>query len=380
MKKDLKKKFNVIHIVEDASLDTGGGIATVVKILTTDMCNDSLKHEVICNNSSELPLSNGAGKITVFNKSDLFGWGYSMELKDHLEMKSKEPNTIFHVHGIWKAIHYLAFKSSKRNGTPCLVSLHGILEPNLSNAQGVLKRLKKGLYWKILSRTFGDLQNIHAITSIEAGNLKSIFSKSNISIIPNSMEICLNLDISSIKEDEKYFLFIGRLVGPKGIDVLVESFISSNLAPNFKLKIVGPIEDASLWRKIEKIIDQHDSIEYLGFRSGKEKDDLIAAAWSVVLPSRMETIGMVNLEAAGLGCPSITTYETGLDDWEEGGGILIESNSIEACKNALLMAGSWSVSERKTRGQRSHHLARQRYSIPVTNLSWENLYSKLLGQ
>ena len=67
MKKDLKKKFNVIHIVEDASLDTGGGIATVVKILTTDMCNDSLKHEVICNNSSELPLSNGAGKITVFN-------------------------------------------------------------------------------------------------------------------------------------------------------------------------------------------------------------------------------------------------------------------------------------------------------------------------
>ena len=28
--------------------------------------------------------------------------------------------------------------------------------------------------------------------------------------------------------------------------------------------------------------------------------------------------GMVNLEAANLGCPSITTFETGLHDWGEG--------------------------------------------------------------
>ena len=33
-----------------------------------------------------------------------------------------------------------------------------------------------------------------------------------------------------------------------------------------------------------------------------------------------EVIGMVNLEAANLGCPSITTFETGLHDWEEAVG------------------------------------------------------------
>ena len=152
---------------------------------------------------------------------------------------------------------------------------------------------------------------------------------------------------------------------------MVESFISSNLAPNFKLKIVGPIEDAALWKKIEKIIDRHESIEYLGFRSGKAKDDLIAGAWSLVLPSRMEAIGMVNLEAAGLGCPSITTYETGLNDWEEGGGILIESNSLRLVKMHYL----WRV-----RGQFREENKRPTKSSPSTAKIQHSGYKFVMGK
>ncbi len=380
MKMGLQKKLNVIHIVEDASANTGGGIEAVIKILTNGIRGDLVQHEVVCNNTSELPSPKDIKKITVFKKSDFFGWGYSKELKDFLFMKSKEPNTIFHIHGVWKAIQYFAVKSSITNRTPCLISLHGILEPNLTKAQGFLKRVKKSLYWKIVSNTFNKLHNVHAITSTEACNLKSRFRTSKIFVIPNSMKIQGSLDMSSIRENEKYFLFIGRIVAPKGIDILVESFVSSNLAPDIKLKIIGPIEDVKFWTNIKKIIDQHDSIEYLGFKFGKEKDDLIANAWCLVLPSRMEVIGMVNLEAANLGCPTITTRETGLHDWEEGGGILIASNSVESCKNALVKTSLWSLAERKTRGRRSHHLALEKYNITVTNKSWENLYLSLLGR
>jgi len=375
-----QKKTNIIHVVEDASAETGGGVATVVKILTSGVSNELIQHEIVCNTAPKLSFYEGNIKITAFKKSDFLGWGYSGELKDFFSKKSKEPNTIFHVHGIWKAIQYFAVKASINNKTPCLISLHGTLEPNLSYSQAFLKRTKKNLYWKIFSNTFNRIKNVHAITSMEETNLKSKFRKSKMTIIPNSMKIHDNLCMPLIKENEKYFLFIGRLVAPKGIDILVKSFISSNLSPDYKLKIIGPIEDDIFWTSIKILIDQHESIEYLGFKSGKEKDELIANAWCLVLPSRMEAIGMVNLEAANLGCPSITTHETGLYDWEEGGGMLIESNSVDACKDALVKSSLWTVSERKTRGELSYNLVFKKYNVSVTNDSWKKLYLGLTSK
>ena len=53
----------------------------------------------------------------------------------------------------------------------------------------LFKRTIKYLYWKIFSKVFNKVQNIHAITNMEAKNLRSIFKNSNIAIIPNSMMI-----------------------------------------------------------------------------------------------------------------------------------------------------------------------------------------------
>ena len=76
--------------------------------------------------------------------------------------------------------------------------------------------------------------------------------------------------MSLTKDYERYFLFIEDCWS-KGNRYISGIFISSHLNKDFKLKIIGPIEDASLWANLKKLIDQHESIEYLGFRSGKEK-------------------------------------------------------------------------------------------------------------
>ena len=41
-------------------------------------------------------------------------------------------------------------------------------------------------------------------------------------------------------------------------------------------------------------------------------------AAAVAVPSVSEVMGMVNLEAAACCTPTITAYETGLEDWEDG--------------------------------------------------------------
>ena len=92
-------------------------------------------------------------------------------------------------------------------------------------------------------------------------------------------------------------------------------------------------------------------------------------AWACVVPSRMEAIGMVNLEVANEFCPSITTFQTELNDWEKGGGLLINADSIKSCKEAITTE-IWTLKERISRGLESFKLVNKKYNIAVTNKSW----------
>jgi glycosyltransferase involved in cell wall biosynthesis len=90
-------------------------------------------------------------------------------------------------------------------------------------------------------------------------------------------------------------------------------------------------------------------------------------------------MSMVNLEGAACGVPSITTHETGLWDWEKGGGLLIHP-TIDELAMALRSAASWSVEERNERGCRSHQLLTSRYSWDEVIPQWKQLYEELIGK
>lgn len=371
-----KEKFTIIHLVEDIS-PISGGVATVVNMLSKELTDDNFKHEVVCNFALNNKLSNKVS-LKVFRPSKFsLGWGFSFNLLNFIFKRAQQPNTIFHVHGVWKAIHLIGVLASIKNKTPILLTLHGMMAPMLWNTQGLLKKFKKDIYWSISSNFFKKIKYVHAITEIEKKDLKKNFPTSDISVIPNSMLIenpnkKINLKV------KRYFLFLGRLHPQKGLDILVKAYLKTNLDKNIKLKIVGPVGHEHYWDKIRNEIKYCDSIEYLGTKFGKEKEDLIKNAWVCVVPSRMEAVGMVNLESANLRCPSITTIETGLDDWEEGGGVLIRAESINDCKEALIKCSNWSSKDRLHRGEQSYKLAFKKYNINKTNLSWLNLYNYLL--
>ncbi len=122
----------------------------------------------------------------------------------------------------------------------------------------------------------------------------------------------------------------------------------------------------------------NDNITYLGSKFGEDKDTIIAQAWVCAVPSRVEAIGMVNLEAANLHCPSITSFETGLHDWEDGGGLLVVGDSAPSCSEALKRAKSWSLEERLRRGNKSYDLVAQKYNISKIKQDWNSIYEKLL--
>jgi len=90
-------------------------------------------------------------------------------------------------------------------------------------------------------------------------------------------------------------------------------------------------------------------------------------------------MGLVNLEAAAAQLPVVTTHETGLDDWEEGGGVLIHPR-VEELSRALKRVFSWSENERQERGCKLRQLVERRYSWQAVGPQWLELYAGLTGE
>ena len=93
-------------------------------------------------------------------------------------------------------------------------------------------------------------------------------------------------------------------------------------------------------------------------------------------PSYTEMMGLVNLEAAIYELPSITTYNTGLHDWEQGGGIL-SMPSVESLKDAIEEVTKWSKDRRYEKGILSKNLVDKKYSNKSVLGKWLALYNKL---
>ena len=102
----------------------------------------------------------------------------------------------------------------------------------------------------------------------------------------------------------EYALFLGRLSREKGIWTLVRAF---QRLKGISLKIAGtgPME-AELRRFLKE--NAVENVEMVGFKSGKEKWQLLAKSTFLVLPSEWyETFGLVILEAYAAGKPVVAS-------------------------------------------------------------------------
>ncbi len=118
-------------------------------------------------------------------------------------------------------------------------------------------------------------------------------------------------------------------------------------------------------------------ISFTGPIFGAEKWQLYRHAWAFCAPSHSETVGLVNLEAAVARVPVVSTHETGLFDWEEGGGLLVHPRAEELAQ-ALAQVLHWSESERNDRGRALRILVEKRYSWKAVGPQWLELYASLL--
>lgn len=136
------------------------------------------------------------------------------------------------------------------------------------------------------------------------------------------------------------FLFVGRLVGDKGINELVEAFIRLNKEfPDTELSLVGSFESEldSLSQETMTFIKENKSILVREWIVG---DDLVkeyAAADCYVHPSYREGFPNTVLEAGAMGLPCIVTDINGSNEIIEDGknGIMVPVKDADALYEAM---------------------------------------------
>jgi glycosyltransferase involved in cell wall biosynthesis len=145
----------------------------------------------------------------------------------------------------------------------------------------------------------------------------------------------------NIKNEDFVFVFVGRLVGDKGINELVKAFSLLNKTKNaergFKLLLVGPLEQEldPLREDILNEIKNNPDIIDVGFQ--KDVRPYFAISDVLAFPSYREGFPNVVIQAGAMGLPSIVSDINGCNEIiiEDQNGVIVPVKNNEKLSQAM---------------------------------------------
>ena len=142
-----------------------------------------------------------------------------------------------------------------------------------------------------------------------------------------------------IRNDDFVFIFVGRIVGDKGINELVEAFEKlSKDNSKVKLLLVGQYEDNldPLKKQTKFIINNNEQIVSVGYQN--DVRSYFSIADSLVFPSYREGFPNVVMQAGAMGLCSIVSNINGCNEIIENNknGIIIPVKDTKEIHNAMM--------------------------------------------
>jgi glycosyltransferase involved in cell wall biosynthesis len=135
-------------------------------------------------------------------------------------------------------------------------------------------------------------------------------------VIPNGvahdfLPICSKefIDRFSIVEN-KYVLFVGRIVPEKSVHTLIQAFVSlyeDTMLRDLKLVIVGGFEGSKYKNSLLRTANNIPAIKFVGSQHGQALLELYSHASIFVMPSTQEGCPIALLQAMKLGLPCLVS-------------------------------------------------------------------------
>ena len=260
-----------------------------------------------------------------------------------------EPNTIVHVHGLWRPIYFFSLLFCKLNKIPFLIQPHGMLLDDALKSNTYINYLFKVITLKIYNIFLNNVFFL-AVTKQETDSIKKYFKKPNIKIIRNPFQYNRKRKLPI----DKKFIYFGRINEIKNIDLIIKAFIESKPSSEWSLELYGIQDDKKYFNYLEDIIEKSAYSKQIFFKKpifGEEKYKIISSAWCNVLISKSEILSLSVLESLSVGTPSMVNKDIYFPNWIKK-TIFLSKNNILNLKQSFQSIMELKPSSRKSIGDK----------------------------
>ena len=331
---------------------------------------------------------------------------YNKEAKKNIEkMLDEIKPDIVHIHSVWE-LSYSIIKPITERNIPIIYTAHdvsyccpaisfiGKKRCNKCKGHNTLpclfnKCIKNNFIFSLYFafKSFVDRIlfpiNIAKCITVPSQATKDVLVKFN---IPEEKIIVVENCINSKEYENEmnltnkgYFLYAGGIMQPKGIFTLLEAI--KDLPRDIEFHILGHAGSDALKEKFTNYCNEHNlyNVKYLGAVDKKTLREEYKNCISVIMPSEsFETFGMITIEAATFGKPSIGANIGGIPYVidENKTGLLFESGNSEALKNCILKY--WEDADLvKLHGENAYKKANEKYSEEIFYNKMIKIYEKV---
>ena len=183
-------------------------------------------------------------------------------------------------------------------------------------------------------------------------------------VIPNPYRDGIFRLIPEVGRD-KDLVFVGRLVGDKGLDVLLQALVvlkARGLAPG--LTVIGRGPDEEQLRALATALGISEQVTFCGPREGEALARRLNEHQILVVPSRWkEPFGVVALEGIACGCVVVATKGGGLGDAVGPCGVLVANDDVDDLARGLELALTSASTQAACRDAAERHLQQHRAEV-----------------
>ena len=193
--------------------------------------------------------------------------------------------------------------------------------------------LRTRSHWSALRSTLDHIDTVLVRSKFEADRVKRAFGipREKIALVPLSVRFKRG-DVSNLTRDD-FCLHVSLLSAEtKNVRRLVEAAVLFN----FDLVLCGGMRTGEFKNWLQNIIRKHQNVKYLGHVNDVQLKDLYSKARVFALPSTMEGVGLVGLEAAIHGADIVVTNIGAPHEYYDGLAHTVDPYSIRDIGSSIL--------------------------------------------
>ena len=266
----------------------------------------------------------------------------------------------------------LAQQVSKRYGIPYLLTEHSSYYQ-----QGLVPSALIKLVYRSVSQAIVYTTVSGALKTTMRSMLGSVVNSAKVlpNVLPPQFETGKKIGKTQKNFDRFVFLVIGNFLPVKNKQLAVKAL--SELPPSSRI-LIRFIGDGPLKQEVTNLVrnlEVESRVEFLGQLNSTQIVNQMKEAHSLLLPSRIETFGVVLIEAMSMGLPIVATACGGPNEIiDENVGLLVTPDDELAMTQAML---TMEANHRNYDSRKISQLAISRYGANAYNERFKELLSSM---